>query len=59
MTSLRQWLAAPYDGPGRRRAALTLWLRDLADGLADGPPGLMRWRWRASVLIQRLRPWSR
>ena len=51
---LREWLAVPYDGPGGTRAAVRLWLRDVADGLADGPPGFARWRWRASLLVRRM-----
>lgn len=50
--NLRQWLAVPYDGPGRKRAAIILAVRDLADRLADGEPGLLRWRWRASLALR-------
>jgi hypothetical protein len=50
--NLPQWLAVPYDGPGRRYAALSLALRDLRDGLADGPPGVLHLRWRASQVVK-------
>lgn len=53
--NLRQWLAVSYDGPGAKRAALSLALSDLADQLADGKSGVLRWRWRALVLIRRAR----
>ncbi len=37
------------------RAAFSLWLRDLADRLADGRPGILRWRWLLSMAIRQLR----
>jgi hypothetical protein len=56
-TTLRQWLglATSYDGPGTKRAAISLWLRDLGDHFADADPGPMRWRWHAADLVRNLR----
>lgn len=49
---LREWLAVEYGGPGRRRAAVALWLRDTSDSLAGGEPGVLRWRWRSSLFVR-------